>query len=105
MTAPSPLSTPVAWNLVAPGYATDIAPSFALFAEDALGLARAAPGAHILDVAAGPGTLTFAAARRGLRVSAVDFAPRMIDELRRRLVQEGVVSGIECAVGDGTALP
>jgi SAM-dependent methyltransferase len=105
MATSSPLSTPVAWDLVAPGYAADIVPAFTPFAHDALRLARAVAGAHVVDVAAGPGTLTFAAARAGLRVSAIDFAPRMIDELRLRVEAENDVSGIECAVGDGAALP
>ena len=48
---------------------------------DAVGLR---PGTHLLDVAAGPGKLAAAAARRGAQVVGVDLSPRMV-ELARRL--------------------
>jgi len=58
-------------------------------------------GMRVLDVACGPGTLTLLAAKRGARVDAIDFAPRMIDELRRRAPADLVTS----RVGDGQELP
>ena len=48
---------------------------------DAVGLR---PGTHLLDVAAGPGKLAAAAARRGAQAVGVDLSPRMV-ELARRL--------------------
>ena len=42
------------------------------------------PGAHLLDVASGPGTLTAEAANRGARAVGVDLSPQMI-ELAKRL--------------------
>lgn len=48
---------------------------------DAVGLR---PGAHLLEVASGPGKLAAAAARRGAQVIGVDLSPRMV-ELARRL--------------------
>jgi len=36
------------------------------------------PGTHLLDVAAGPGKLAAAAARRGTQAVGVDLSPRMI---------------------------
>jgi ubiquinone/menaquinone biosynthesis C-methylase UbiE len=47
---------------------------------------------NVLDVASGPGTLTFHAAKQAARVSAVDFSPGMIDELRARATREGVAN-------------
>jgi SAM-dependent methyltransferase len=98
------MSVPRTWNLVAPGYAAEIAPTFAGFAVDALQLARLVPGERVLDVATGPGTLALAAARSGARVSAIDFSPQMIAELRARGRHEGIAE-IDAQVADATALP
>ena len=95
---------PTTWNLVAPGYAAEIAPAFSRFAEHALRLARLMAGERVLDVATGPGTLSLAAARQGARVSAIDFSPQMIAELRARADHEGI-SGIDAEVASATALP
>jgi SAM-dependent methyltransferase len=98
------MTVPSTWNLVAPGYAAEIAPVFARFAEDALDLARLLPSERVLDVATGPGTLSIAAARRGMRVSAIDFAPQMIVELLARTKREGIAP-IDARVANATALP
>src|SRR5690606_33037723 len=58
----------------------------------------------VLDVAAGPGTLTLQAAPRARRVVAVDFSTRMLEELNRR-AREGRLANIETIVADGQALP
>jgi ubiquinone/menaquinone biosynthesis C-methylase UbiE len=75
-----------------------------MYAQDALRLAGVAPGMSIADVACGPGDLTFAAARRGACVCAVDFSPEMIDCLQERALRDGMTS-VEARVGDGMALP
>ena len=98
------MSVPRTWNLVAPGYAAEIAPTFSRFAEDALQLAHLVPGERVLDVATGPGTLAVAAARSGARVSAIDFSPQMIAELHARVRGDGI-SEIDAQVADATALP
>jgi SAM-dependent methyltransferase len=98
------MSVPRTWNLVAPGYAAEIAPTAARFAEDALQLARLVPGERVLDVATGPGTLALAAARSGVRVSAIDFSAKMIAELRERARREGIAE-IDAQVADATRLP
>ncbi|HSC88990.1 MAG TPA: methyltransferase domain-containing protein, partial [Polyangiaceae bacterium] len=64
-----------------------------------------APGARLADVACGPGTASIPAARRGLRVSALDFSPRMLEQLRARAAAEGVDGRIDVVEGDGQALP
>jgi SAM-dependent methyltransferase len=56
----------------------------------------------VLDVATGPGTLALIAAAEGARVSALDFSPQMIEQLRRRA--QGVPD-LDVRVGDGQALP
>ncbi|WP_437839359.1 class I SAM-dependent methyltransferase [Sorangium sp. So ce1153] len=99
---PSPLATPVAWDMVADDYAVDIVPHFEKYAADALRLADVEPGARVLDVAAGPGTLSLLAAREA-RVTAIDFAPAMVERLRERAARAGLA--VDARVGDGMALP
>lgn len=100
----SPLSQASTWDLVASDYANEIAPVFELFAHEALRLSGASPGARILDVAAGPGTLALLAADQGLTVAALDFSPRMVDALRVRAEAKSL-RNIDFVVGDGMELP
>jgi ubiquinone/menaquinone biosynthesis C-methylase UbiE len=103
MTAPSsPLATPMAWDLVAEGYTADVAPVLEKFAEDALRMAAVDSGERVLDVAAGPGTLSLLAARTG-RVSAIDFSPAMLQFLRAKSRAAGV--DVDVLLGDGMQLP
>jgi SAM-dependent methyltransferase len=98
--ASNPLGTNEAWNLVAPAYVTHLVPQFQRFSRAALARHPIAPGARVLDVATGPGTLALLAADAGARVTALDFAPAMVAELRARARLP-----IEVTVGDGQALP
>jgi SAM-dependent methyltransferase len=98
---PSPLGTPAPWELVADAYAVDLIAEFEGYAADALRLANLPPGARVVDVATGPGTLALLAARAGARVSALDFSPAMIANLRRRAGR----LDLDVRVGDGQALP
>lgn len=101
---PSPLATPVAWNLVAPAYAAEVVPLFETYAREALRLAAPPAGGRLIDVACGPGTLSLLAARAGHPVDAVDFSPGMISELEGRLAAAGITS-IAPRLADGQALP
>lgn len=104
MQPPSPLAVPLAWDLVAPAYAAEVVPMFETFGRDALRLAAVPPGGRVVDVACGPGTLSFLAARAGLQVDAVDFSPAMIAQLEaRRAAEPGVA--ITAQLADGQALP
>jgi ubiquinone/menaquinone biosynthesis C-methylase UbiE len=98
----SPLAVPEPWDLVAPEYERELMPVFGTFARDALSRAAVGQGSRVVDVAAGPGTLTLLAARAGARVTAVDFAPRMIAALREHAKTAGLE--VEALVGDGTSL-
>jgi SAM-dependent methyltransferase len=82
--------TPEGWSGVADAYEALVVPFTQAYARDALDQAGVQPGEHVLDVACGPGTLALEAARRGARVTATDFAPAMVDLLRRRLQAEAV---------------
>src|SRR5690348_3280147 len=91
-----------AWSDVADAYDRFSQQVTLPFAEDAARLVRIGEGTRVLDVAAGTGNFAFAAARRGARVLATDFAPAMIDRLARKARDERLT--VETAVMDGQAL-
>jgi SAM-dependent methyltransferase len=101
---PSALAGPEIWDRAAADYQRDVAPGLAFFAEDALRLAGVGPGARVADVACGPGALSFAAARLGARVSALDFSAAMVALCRQQAEREGVAT-LDAQVGDGLSLP
>jgi SAM-dependent methyltransferase len=100
--SPSPLATPEPWDLVASGYVAENLAQFEAFAREALRLVPAE--GEVLDVAAGPGSLSLLAARTARRVHALDFSPAMLGELAARAAAAGVTN-VEARVGDGQALP
>jgi len=100
---PGPLGVPAVWDAIAGGYAKDVTPFFARYAEEALRLLPVESSSSVLDVASGPGTLAFLAAMRGAHATAVDFSPSMIDEVRARASAEGV-SNVDAQVMDAQAL-
>ena len=81
----APLATPLPWDLVSGGYESDIVPMFESYARDALRLSSVTASHAVLDVAAGPGTLALLAAPDVARVEAIDFSPRMVERLERRV--------------------
>ena len=77
-----------------------------LLEPGALALADAcaiAPGATVLDVAAGNGNFSLAAARRGARVTATDITPKMIELGRGRTADAGL--SIDWSEADAERLP
>jgi len=101
-TPPSPLATPLPWNLVSAAYAEEAVEQFERYAQDALAMAAVLPGERVVDVATGPGTLALLAARSS-PVSAIDFSEAMIEALHRRAAAASL--DVEARVGDGMALP
>ncbi len=101
MSSGSPLATPEPWDLVADGYVENVA-DFEAFAREALRLVPAA--GEVLDVAAGPGSLTLLAARTATRVHAVDFAPAMLEALRARAAAAGITN-VDTQLADAQSLP
>ena len=90
---------------MAPGYAEAIAPimrPYAITTLDLLGLTNGRARPRLLDVAAGTGEVAAEAARRGAEVLATDFAPGMVDVMRRRFATERLDARAE--VMDGQAL-
>ena len=99
------LHRPEVWSLVAPGYDDAITPimrPYAITTLDLLGLTGGRARLRLLDVAAGTGVVAIEAARRGAEVLATDFAPGMVEVMRRRLAAEGLDARAE--VMDGQAL-
>lgn len=98
----SPEYTPEGWDAVVDGY-EELAPTFLeKYAVRLLDLADVGEGDHLLDVACGPGVVALGAARRGATVTAVDFAPGMVERCRRRATAEGLA--VRAHVMDGQKL-
>lgn len=60
-------------------------------------------GLDVLDAGCGTGYLAVELARRGARVTAVDFAPAMLEVARRRVAQAGVDARLVLQDGSGLA--
>src|SRR5687768_6596015 len=60
-------------------------------------------GWRVLDVAAGNGNVSLAAARRGCAVTATDYVPELLEGTRRRADAEGLAMDIR--VADAENLP
>jgi len=89
--------------LVAAGYATDALQYMGPYSADAVRLLELAPESHVLDVACGCGTATLQLAERGHRVTAVDFSPGMIEQLRAA-AERRAFDRVDTRVMDGQAL-
>ncbi|MFZ5895471.1 MAG: class I SAM-dependent methyltransferase [Myxococcota bacterium] len=104
MGQPSILTKEEPWNLAVDGYAREAVPRLEPYAEEALQAAELTRDSVVIDVATGPGTLALKAAPRCREVVAVDFSPRMVNELRRQCDALGY-SNVLSAVADGQNLP
>ena len=105
MTAkPSPMSMKEPWELVAEGYAGEASLVMTHFSRRASEILAPAPDAHVLDVAAGPGTLALELAPRVREVTAIDFSERMVSELLKAATLASLCN-LHAMVGDGQALP
>jgi len=87
------------WQSVVVQYDTAFGPLTTQAIEPLLDAVGAGRGIHLLDVAAGPGYVAVAAARRGAIVVGIDFSAPMVAEARRKY------PGIEFQVGNAEALP
>ncbi|BAD54961.1 class I SAM-dependent methyltransferase [Nocardia farcinica] len=99
-----PFAAPEPWDLVADGYAETTHALLEPFSARALELVAPGPYARVLDVAAGPGTLSLPAARQVAEVAAIDFSEEMVRLLTARARAEGI-DNIRATVGDGQRLP
>ncbi|HYQ45624.1 MAG TPA: methyltransferase domain-containing protein [Polyangiaceae bacterium] len=105
MTNPlSPMSTPEPWQLVAQGYAAEASLVMAPFSVRAIELLAPGPSARVIDVAAGPGTLSTRLAPAVREIVALDFSERMVAELEAAARAAGLVN-LRSVIGDGQNLP
>jgi ubiquinone/menaquinone biosynthesis C-methylase UbiE len=79
-------------------------PGFRALRDRILELACLSPGDRVLDIGAGTGLLTLAAAPHAARVSALDVSAAMCDRLRFNFKRLGVRNG-EVLLGTATKLP
>ena len=100
---PSPFSARQPWDDVSEGYAAEADWAMLPFSREAAQRVGVGEGDEVLDVAAGPGTLSLDIASRVRRVHAVDFSRPMIELLRTKAAALG--SGkVTAEVGDGQRL-
>lgn len=101
---PNMLSTIEPWDLVANGYAETTMQLLAHYAEEAIAASNLKPGAAILDVACGPGTLALMVAQDAGSVHGIDFSAPMLDIFKQHVERNGH-NNITIWHGDAQELP
>ena len=99
-----PLAVPEPWDLVSKGYAEEASYLMRIFSLRAIEILNPEASARVIDVAAGPGTLTLELAPRVASIDAIDFAAAMIEELNTALSARNL-DNVATRVADGQALP
>lgn len=99
----SPDQEPQGWSSIASDYERAFEKLTYQFSSEALRQLEIKPGDKVLDVAAGTGSFSLAAARSGGDVLAIDFASGMIKRLQERIESEGL-NNIKAEVMDGQHL-
>lgn len=86
----NPLSSVEPWSLVAEGYTRSTKQFLEAYSLKAMELLRPQSDSVILDVAAGPGTLSIPLSKRVKEVYAIDFSDSMIAQLKNGIREEKV---------------
>ncbi len=100
----NPLSSSEPWNLVADGYAETTMRIFEQYAAEAIAASKLKPGASVLDVACGPGTLALMLADQAGHIHGIDFSPAMLAIFQKHIERNGH-SNIVLHCGDAQTLP
>jgi ubiquinone/menaquinone biosynthesis C-methylase UbiE len=99
----TPDQIPEKWGDISSAYAKIFEPLTAQFAEEVLSKVAPKTGERLLDVAAGTGYFSLAAARKGADVLATDFSEGMVGHLQQRIDDE-LIHNIKAEVMNGEAL-
>ena len=97
-----PDQQPHQWDEYVSVYEAMFEPFTLQFSRAAISTLGLSAGRSVLDVGAGSGGAALVMAEQGLRVTAVDAAPRMVDRVLKRAAERGV--SIEAQAMDGEAL-
>jgi ubiquinone/menaquinone biosynthesis C-methylase UbiE len=97
-----PDQEPQRWDDHVCVYETVFEPFTLQFADAAIATLRLVPGQSVLDVGAGCGGAALALARQGLRVTAIDASPRMVERISARAAGHGLA--VEVRALDGRVL-
>lgn len=103
MGALSPDQIPEKWGDIACAYGSVFETLTTQFADKVIAQLLPKTGESVLDVAAGTGSFSLAAARLGADVMATDFSQGMVDFMQGRIDQE-LIHNIKTKVMDGQAL-
>jgi ubiquinone/menaquinone biosynthesis C-methylase UbiE len=95
-----PMTEPGPWNAVAAGYDEVVFGQLPELCDAAIELLRPEKRDRVLDVAAGPGTLSVRLAPRVGHVLAIDFAESMVERLRGHIMRSRLAN-LEARVMDG----
>ena len=103
MNSISPDQIPEKWGSIASAYGEAFEVLTSQFADDVIKRLSPKTGESVIDVAAGTGAFSLAAARLGADVLATDFAEGMVEHIQGRVDGESI-HNIEARVMDGQAL-
>lgn len=99
----SPDQLPEKWSDIASAYESAFESLTSQFADAVISRLAPARGESVLDVAAGTGAFSLAAARLGANVLATDFAEGMVNRIQKR-IDQAQLDNIRVKVMDGQAL-
>lgn len=99
----SPDQIPEKWGSIAAAYERAFESLTAQFADDVITRLAPKTGESVLDVAAGTGCFSLAAAKLGADVVATDFSEGMVEHIQSR-IDKDLIHNIKAEVMDGQAL-
>ncbi len=86
----TPDQIPEKWGDIASAYGEAFETLTSQFADEGLKQLSPEAGESVLDVAAGTGAFSLAAAKQGADVLATDFAEGMVEHIRQRIEDESL---------------
>ncbi|EMY77799.1 methyltransferase domain protein [Leptospira weilii serovar Ranarum str. ICFT] len=99
----NPLSSVEPWSLVAEGYTKSTKPFLEGYSLKAMELLNPKSSDVVLDVAAGPGTLSIPLSKNVKEIHAIDFSAPMIEQLKNGL-RDAKIQNVYPLVMDGQKL-